>query len=106
MKELQENELESIKDDVYLLYLYTPFCGTCQLASKMLSVAEEMLPGVAFYKNNVNYSPVFAKAYQIESVPCFLLLKDGKLVEKGYAFRSVSYLYELIKQKTSQTSPM
>ncbi|WP_280145520.1 thioredoxin family protein [Bacillus amyloliquefaciens] len=106
MKELQENELESIQDDVYLLYLYTPFCGTCQLASKMLSVVEEMLPEAAFYKNNVNYSPALAKAYQIESVPCFLLFKGGELVEKGYAFRSVSYLYELIKQKTSQTFTM
>ncbi|MEH7662079.1 thioredoxin family protein [Bacillus velezensis] len=106
MKELQENELESIQDDVYLLYLYTPFCGTCKLESKMLTVVEEMLPGAAFYKNNVNYSPAFAKAYQIESVPCFLLFKGGELVEKGYAFRSVSYLYELIKQKTSQTFPM
>ena len=27
-----------------------------------------------------------------------LLFKGGELVEKGYAFRSVSYLYELIKQ--------
>ncbi len=42
MKELQEHELEHIADDVYLLYLYTPFCGTCQLASKMLTVVKEM----------------------------------------------------------------
>ncbi|MEC0696875.1 thioredoxin family protein [Bacillus atrophaeus] len=104
MKELQEQELELIKEDVYLLYLYTPFCGTCQLAGKMLSVVEEMLPQVAYYKNNVNYSPTFAKAYKIESVPCFLLFKDGKLVERGYAFHSVSYLYDMIKQKASNTS--
>lgn len=44
MKELQEHELDHIEDDVYLLYLYTPFCGTCQLASKMLTVVKEMLP--------------------------------------------------------------
>ncbi|MBL4966362.1 thioredoxin family protein [Bacillus halotolerans] len=104
MKELQEQELELITDDVYLLYLYTPFCGTCQLASKMLTVVEEMLPSVAFYKNNLNYSPAFAKAYQIESVPCFLLFKGGKVIERGYAFHSVSYLYELIKQKSSSAS--
>ncbi|MCC2930662.1 MULTISPECIES: thioredoxin family protein [Bacillus] len=104
MKELQEQELEHITDDVYLLYLYTPFCGTCQLASKMLTVVEDMLPSVAFYKNNLNYSPAFAKAYQIESVPCFLLFKDGKVIERGYAFHSVSYLYELIKQKSSSAS--
>lgn len=50
MKELQEHELDHIEDDVYLLYLYTPFCGTCQLASKMLTVVKEMLPDVAFYQ--------------------------------------------------------
>lgn len=51
MKELQEHELDHIEDDVYLLYLYTPFCGTCQLASKMLTVVKEMLPDVAFYQD-------------------------------------------------------
>ncbi len=86
MKELQEHELDHIEDDVYLLYLYTPFCGTCQLASKMLTVVKEMLPDVAFYQNNVNYSPTFAKAYQIESVLVFCCLKAERWSKEDMRF--------------------
>ncbi|ASB67000.1 Thioredoxin-like protein YusE [Bacillus velezensis] len=82
MKELQENELESIQDDVYLLNLYTPFCGTCQLASKMLTVVEEMLPGAAFYKNNVNYSPHSPKPIRLKAFRAFCCLKAESLLRK------------------------
>ena len=64
MKELQEHELDHIEDDVYLLYLYTPFCGTCQLASKMLTVVKEMLPDVAFYHLLVGHTYTFLSLSQ------------------------------------------
>ncbi|WP_353854618.1 thioredoxin family protein [Bacillus sp. Bos-x628] len=97
MKEIEEHELKEIKDDLFLLYLYTPFCGTCQLAKKMLTVVDTMQPDVPFYENNLNYSPGLAKGFEIESVPCFLLFKEGKIVQKGYAFHSVPYLHEMIE---------
>ena len=97
MKEIEEHEFKEIEDDLFLLYLYTPFCGTCQLAKKMLAVVDTMQPDVPFYENNLNYSPGFAKAFEIESVPCFLLFKEGELVQKGYAFHSVPYLHEMIE---------
>ncbi|MFN2744180.1 MULTISPECIES: thioredoxin family protein [Bacillus] len=98
MQELQEQELKQLEQKTCVLYLYTPFCGTCQLAGKMLEVVDEMLADIPFYKNNLNYSPSFAKQHEIESVPCFILYQNGRIVKKGYAFHSVSYLYETIKQ--------
>ncbi|MGE6630002.1 thioredoxin family protein [Bacillus sp. NPDC077027] len=97
MKDIQEHELKNIQDDIFLLYLYTPFCGTCQLAKKMLTVVDKMQQDVPFYENNLNYSPNIAKALEIESVPCYLLFKKGELVKKGYAFHSVPYLHEMIE---------
>lgn len=77
-------------------YLYTPMCGTCAVASKMMDVIEYLLPNLAMGKANINYTEQLAYDFQIESVPCLLIAKDGKIVNKIYAFQSVPFLYELL----------
>lgn len=89
-KSLNENE-------VVLLYLYTPMCGTCQLASKMLTIAGELLSELPIGKIDLNYQPEMAKSWGIESVPCLLIFKKGELIRKLYAFHSVPDLIENIK---------
>lgn len=79
-------------------YLYTPMCGTCEVASKMLNVIESLLPDLQIGKANINYLQQLAFDYQIESVPCLLISRDGENVEKVYAFQSVPFLYEKLKK--------
>ncbi|WP_088006512.1 thioredoxin family protein [Indiicoccus explosivorum] len=79
------------------LYLYTPMCGTCRLAARMLSIVEEMKPGLPIGKANLNFAQDIAELYKVESVPCLLITENGDLKEKVYAFRSVPYLAEKIK---------
>ncbi|NMD68992.1 thioredoxin family protein [Bacillus sp. DNRA2] len=81
-----------------LVYAYTPMCGTCAVASKMLSVIEELIPNLVVVKMNVNYHRTLAESLMIESVPCLLIYKDGTLEHKLYAFQSVPFLYEKINQ--------
>ncbi|MFF5995943.1 thioredoxin family protein [Lysinibacillus sp. KU-BSD001] len=78
-------------------YLYTPMCGTCAVASKMLNVVEELLPTLPLGKANLNYMEDLAYDYEIESVPCLVIVKNGKIVQKVYAFQSVLNLYEMLK---------
>lgn len=82
-------------------FLYTPFCGTCQLAGKMLAVVQELLPNMPIGKGNLNFLPDLAQQLKIESVPCLLIFKDGNIVERIYAFHSVPYLYERLKEYDS-----
>ncbi|MFT4412922.1 thioredoxin family protein [Fredinandcohnia humi] len=100
MKELNEKEIdESISNEQnFYLYLYTPMCGTCQVASKMLSVVKELLPAIAIGKSDLNYIPKKAIEWEIESVPCLLLFKNGTIYKKVYAFHSVPYLLETINE--------
>lgn len=76
------------------LYVYTPMCGTCQVAGKMLDVVEAMKIDLPLERVNVNYYEDLAREFAIESVPCLLLLSERKLKKKIYAFQSVPYLYE------------
>lgn len=78
-------------------YLYTPMCGTCAVASKMMDVVEQLLPKLQMGKANLNFMEQLAFDLEIESVPCLLITDGGKLREKIYAFQSVPYLYELLQ---------
>ncbi|MBB4826475.1 thioredoxin-like negative regulator of GroEL [Sporosarcina luteola] len=75
-------------------YLYTPLCGTCAVASKMLEVIAELKPELPLGKADLNFVESMAVDYEIESVPCLLVQKKGELSHKIYAFQSVPYLLE------------
>ncbi len=86
-------------------YLYTPMCGTCQVASKMLNVVTELLPDLEIGKANLNFVQEVAALYEVESVPCLLISEGGKLKEKVYAFQSVPYLYDKLKTVDEYSRP-
>lgn len=79
------------------IYLYTPLCGTCQVASKMLEVTSQIVAPVQMGKLDLNYAPSLAQRWSIESVPCLLIFKEGELLEKIYAFHSVPNLVDKIR---------
>lgn len=95
----EEWEKTSKSEEMTAYYLYAPMCGTCQVASKMLSVVKEMMVDVKIGQANLNFVESMAADYQIESVPCLLITEQGKVREKIYAFHSVPYLYEKLKRK-------
>jgi thioredoxin-like negative regulator of GroEL len=80
-----------------LIYFYTPLCGTCQVASRMLEIID-LIVAVKIGKMNLNFYPDLAKNFAIESVPCLVFVKNGTVVETIYAFHSVPYLLEKIKE--------
>lgn len=100
MEEYTKAEVETFLEErrTGYLYFYTPMCGTCQVASRMLTVVEQLLPDVASGKADLNYLPEMAERFEIQSVPCLIVLREGEEQEKIYAFQSVPYLYEKLKE--------
>ena len=100
MIEWNQEELTAFFDNKQtgMVYFYTPLCGTCQVASKMLHVIEQLLPlELALGKMNLNYHPDLARELAIESVPCLLFIKEGAVIDSIYAFHSVPFLLDKIK---------
>lgn len=99
MKEWTKEQLENFfdGDTSGYIYFYTPMCGTCQVAGKMLTVIEQLLPETICGKADLNFVTSMAERFQIESVPCLIIQRNGKVQEKVYAFHSVPYLYEKLK---------
>lgn len=79
------------------LFFYTSLCGTCQLAEKMLEIALSSGPCLPVSKLNINYTPKVRDAWRISSVPCLVVVQDGKPVRMEYAMRSVVDLHAWLK---------
>jgi thioredoxin 1 len=93
--EIQVKQIE--KHENLALFMYTPLCGTCKLAERMLMVIDELVPTLSIKKINLNYVPQIATEWEIQSVPCLLLFKKGKLLKRVFAFQSVEFLYNEMK---------
>lgn len=98
MKEWNEERLAAFLEarSSGLLFFYTPLCGTCQVASKMLHVIDEII-NMEIGQINLNFHANLAVNYEIESVPCLILIKKGRTAENIYAFHSVPFLLNKIK---------
>ena len=79
-------------------FIYTPMCGTCDIGKKILDVIENLLPDLPLGMANINYLEDLAHDLKIESVPCLIVSENGKVTEKIYAFKSVPFLYEILKK--------
>lgn len=100
MKVLDKHQLEqmvSAPDASFACFLYTPLCGTCKLAQRMLEIVLEIRPDLPLYRCNINEIPDFAREYRVESIPCLMVWQKGKLIRQEYALGSVDRLYDWLK---------
>lgn len=85
-----------INEDKYLIFVYTPTCGTCKVSERMLDIANDILQ-LPIIKMDLNFHPDFSQMYEIQSVPVLLVMSKGEEQKRIYAFQSVPYLLENLK---------
>jgi thiol-disulfide isomerase/thioredoxin len=95
---LQQISETILKEERFLLYIHTPFCGTCHLARTMLAQIETVHKKDVFYEMNAALFPEFMQKAEVESVPCLLIMDNHKIKEKVYAFKSVANIYSYLLQ--------
>lgn len=98
-KLLQFEELEG----PLFVFGYTPFCGTCKLAEKMLDIVADSL-NIQVKKIDLNYYEALCTQYEIQSVPVLLFIQNGQVKDISYQFGSVTNLYEKLKLLLTNTS--
>jgi len=100
MIEITNEKWREIQQDnsTTIIFVHTPFCATCQLAERMLQVMEEVDKSTIFYRMNASLFPTFMNQYQIESVPALLCFDHNQVVDKLYAFDSVTKLHGVLHE--------
>lgn len=87
---------EHINKEKYLIFGYTPTCGTCKVSERMLDIANEILE-LPITKIDLNFHPDFSQEHEIQSVPVLMLMSKGEELKRIYAFQSVPNLLENLK---------
>ena len=90
-------QVDLLHTEYSIFYLYTPLCGTCQIASPMVTMLEQLFPSVVFYRVNINTHKKLAQDWKITSVPCLIIYQRDREVARKYAFESVPDLYSWLQ---------
>ena len=91
---------EEFKKDVLtskekvLVDFYADWCGPCRMLGPIL---DELSNDHKVFKINVDNEPELAQSYGIMSIPCMIVFKDGKEVNRLIGLHSKSEIVELFK---------
>ena len=88
-----DNSGEAMKK---VVFGFVAACGTCKMSEYMLDVVAEAID-FPLEKINLNLNKPLIEHYQIISTPVFLLLDGEQEVDRFYAAKSVTFLYEKIQ---------
>ncbi|SDC49261.1 hypothetical protein SAMN02799630_00187 [Paenibacillus sp. UNCCL117] len=88
--------LDEHKEGPRYVLLVTPLCGTCQAARRMLEIVAVMDPGLRLGLADINLCRELAGAWRIESVPCLVETRGGRVLRKRYRMEGVPALREWI----------
>ncbi|MBR4359708.1 MAG: thioredoxin [Clostridia bacterium] len=84
----QQFETEAKKSAVAVVDFSATWCGPCRMLAPVLEAVSEKLAGKAdFYNVDVDDAPELAGAYRVQSVPCLVMMKNGKFVDQSIGFK-------------------
>lgn len=69
-----------------LVDFYADWCGPCKQLSPVIEELEKELPPVVFGKLNVDHHQELAALHGVMSIPCLILFKEGKEIDRIVGF--------------------
>ncbi|MBR2284532.1 MAG: thioredoxin [Ruminococcus sp.] len=82
-----DDEVRNFRGEPIVLDFWAGWCGPCSLLSPVLEeIAEEFDGEIRVGKVNVDEEPELAEAFDVQSIPLLVLVKDGAIHKKSVGF--------------------
>jgi thioredoxin 1 len=80
-----------------LVDFWAPWCGPCKMLGPIIEeLAQEYEGKAKICKLNTDENMTLAAQFQITSIPCVIVFKDGKAVQKVVGFRPKNDIKKVI----------
>ncbi len=94
INEKEFNELVLNSKELVFVDFYADWCGPCKMLSPIMDTISTTHN---VYKVNVDEEEDLARNYGIMSIPCVILFKDGKEINRSVGLKSKDEILELVK---------
>jgi len=77
---------------------WAPWCGPCRMMSPVVENTSENYPQIKFCKIDTQENGEMAGEYHVTGIPCVIVFKDGKEVERLVGFRPEPEFEKAVKK--------
>ena len=82
MIEIQDDNLPDMSTGLFALKFWAVWCGPCKLFQKTVDIVKQEFSDIKFYGVDVEANSALSQKYSVKSIPLFILIKDGVVVER------------------------
>lgn len=99
VEEISEHEFhEVINKPVALVDFFAEWCMPCVMMAPVIEELASKLKQVKFAKVNVDENSALSQKFKIMSIPCLIVFKDGKEVERIIGSQQAEVVEEKLKK--------
>lgn len=79
-----------------ILDFYADWCGPCQMMKPTMGEFEKAHPEIKVTAVSIDEQEELAEKYEVSSIPCIVVLKDGEEVRRAVGVQSLKKLEKLV----------